>query len=203
MNIPPILARGGAWFSAIGTKESKGTKVFSVSGDVRRPGVYELAMGSRLSELVIELAGAEDIQLIQVGGATGVIIPASLMDTPLSYETILGSGAITVFNHKRDVIEIVYRTLLFLNEESCGKCAPCREGTEVMVDIFDRLTKGEGVEEDIEVLEQLSDVMALSSLCGLGQGTPVPVLDSLKHFRNHYENRVKQSVYLRTQKGLH
>jgi NADH:ubiquinone oxidoreductase subunit F (NADH-binding) len=203
MNLPPIIARGGAWFSEIGTKESKGTKVFSVSGDVQRPGVYELAMGYRLSELVTDLAGAEDIQLVQVGGATGAIIPASLMDTPLSYETILGSGAITVFNHKRDVIDIVYRTLLFLNEESCGKCAPCREGTEVMVEIFERLTKGEGLAEDVEVLEQLSDVMALSSLCGLGQGAPVPVLDTLKHFRSHYETRIKQSVYLRTLRGLH
>jgi NADH:ubiquinone oxidoreductase subunit F (NADH-binding) len=92
---------------------------------------------------------------------------------------------------------------LFLNEESCGKCAPCREGTEVMVEIFERLTKGEGLAEDVEVLEQLSDVMALSSLCGLGQGAPVPVLDSIRHFRSHYENRIKQSVYLRALRGLH
>jgi NADH-quinone oxidoreductase subunit F len=202
MNIPPIVAQGGNWFSGIGTKESKGTKVFSVSGDVQKPGVYELAMGCKLSEVVIELAGADDVQLVQVGGATGSIIPDSLLDTPLSYETVLGSGAITVFNHKRDVLDIVYRTLLFLNEESCGKCTPCREGTEVMIEIFERLTQGEGGAEDLDTLEQLADLMYQSSLCGLGQGAPIPVLDSMKHFRKHYENRVKQAIYLRTQKGL-
>ena len=197
MNIPRIIAKGAVWFSLIGTAKSTGTKVFSVSGDVERPGVYELAMGSRLAEL-LELASAKDVKLVQIGGATGGIVPASMINTPLSYETVLGSGAVTVMNNSRDVIDFVYRSMEFLNEESCGECTPCREGTEVMVDILERLTKGEGVEEDIKVLEELSRVMMDSSLCGLGQAAPIPVLDTLKYFRNDYENRIKQSVFLRT-----
>ncbi len=197
MNVPRIIAEGAVWFSRIGTAKSTGTKVFSVSGDVGRPGVYELAMGSRLAEL-LDLAGAKDVKLVQIGGATGGIVPASMVNTPLSYETVLGSGAITVMNASRDVIDFVYRSIEFLNEESCGKCTPCREGTEVMVGILERLTKGEGVEEDIQMLEELSRVMMDSSLCGLGQAAPIPVLDTLKYFRNDYENRIKQSVFLRT-----
>jgi len=98
------------------------------------------------------------------------------------------------------VIDFVYRSMEFLNEESCGECAPCREGTEVMLDVLERLTRGEGVEEDIKVLEELSKVMIDSSLCGLGQAAPIPVLDTLKYFRNDYENRIKQSIFLRTLK---
>jgi NADH:ubiquinone oxidoreductase subunit F (NADH-binding) len=202
LNIPHIVAKGAAWFAAMGTKESTGTKVFSVSGDVEKPGIYELIMGSRLSDVVVELAGAKDIKMVQVGGATGRMIPTSMINTPLSYETVLGSGAITVFNNTRGVIDIVYQDMEFLNEESCGECTPCREGTEAMVEILGRLTKGEGVQEDIEILEELSNVMILSSLCGLGQAAPVPVLDTLKYFKKDYENRIKQSMFLRALKGI-
>jgi NADH:ubiquinone oxidoreductase subunit F (NADH-binding) len=202
LNIPHIVAKGAAWFAAMGTKESTGTKVFSVSGDVEKPGIYELIMGSRLSDVVVGLAGAKDIKMVQVGGATGRLIPTSMINTPLSYETVLGSGAITVFNNTRGVIDIVYQDMEFLNEESCGECTPCREGTEAMVEILGRLTKGEGVQEDIEILEKLSNVMMLSSLCGLGQAAPVPVLDTLKYFKKDYENRIKQSMFLRALKGI-
>ncbi|MGD0487174.1 MAG: NADH-ubiquinone oxidoreductase-F iron-sulfur binding region domain-containing protein [Syntrophorhabdales bacterium] len=197
MNIPAIIEKGASWFSSIGTPASAGTKVFSVCGDVTRPGVYELVMGSRLSDL-LTLAGAEDVKMVQIGGATGGVVPASMVETPLSYETVLGSGAVMVFNTTRDVIDFVYRTMEFLNEESCGECTPCREGTEVMVEILGRLVRGEGVAEDVDTLEKLSQVMMASSLCGLGQAAPVPVLDTLKYFRNDYENRIKQSIFLRT-----
>jgi NADH-quinone oxidoreductase subunit F len=195
MNVVPIIDKGAAWFSSIGTPLSAGTKVFSVSGDVAKPGVFELPMGARLSELMI-LAGASDIKMVQIGG--GGVVPASMIETPLSYETVLGSGAITVLNTTRDVIDFVSRTLDFLNEESCGECTPCREGTEVMVEILGRLAAADGIPEDIEQLERLSRVMVDSSLCGLGQAAPVPVLDTLKYFRNDYENRIEQSVLLRT-----
>ncbi len=197
MNIPHIILNGAKWYSELGTGQSKGTKLFSVSGDVKRPGVYEMEMGCSLKELVVELAGAEDVKMVQVGGSTGGIVPYSMLETPLSYETVLGSGAIVVFNGSRDVIDFVYRTMEFLNEESCGKCSPCREGTEVMVEVLGRLVNGEGVQEDIGVLEELSEVMMLSAMCGLGQTAPIPVLDTLKYFRNDYENRIKQSVFLR------
>ena len=201
MNIPHIINNGAAWFSAMGTGRSKGTKVFSVSGDVGKPGVYELEMGSPLKELVVDLAGAGEIKAIQVGGATGNIIPGYMIDTPLSHETFLGSGAVVVFNSSRDIIDIVYSDMRFLNEESCGKCTPCREGTEVMLEILGRLQQGDGRERDINTLEELARVMAAASLCGLGQAAAVPVLDTLKYFRNEYVDRINQSHFLRSYLG--
>ena len=202
MNIPPIILDGARWFNKMGTEKSKGTKVFSVSGDVEKPGVYEVLMGSKLKEVVMDIAGAKNVKMVQVGGATGGVIPYAMIDTPLSYETVLGSGGVTVFDETRDVIDCVYRSMEFLAEESCGKCAPCREGTEVMVGILGRLAQGEGVQEDIGVLEELSNVMMLSSMCGLGQAAPIPVLDTLKYFRNDYQNRIRQSVFLRSLRGI-
>ena len=192
MNIPQIILRGAHWFNQIGTERSKGTKVFSVSGDVKNPGVYELTMGTRLKELVEDVALAKRIKMVQVGGATGRIMPYSVIDTPLSFETVLGAGAITVLDESRDIIDIMYKTLEFLAEESCGKCSPCREGTEVMVEILEKFSRDEGVERDIRLLEELSSAMMLSSLCGLGQAAPVPVMDSLQYFKNDYESRIKQ-----------
>jgi NADH:ubiquinone oxidoreductase subunit F (NADH-binding) len=191
MNIPRIVLNGAKWFSQMGTEKSKGTKVFSLSGDVAKPGVYELVLGSNLKELVEDLAKAKKVQAVQVGGATGRIIPYGMIDTPLSFETVLGAGAVTVFDKTRDIIDIVYRTLDFLAEESCGKCAPCREGTQAMVGILERFAKGEGLEKDIAVLEELADTMASASLCGLGQAAPVPVMDSLQHFRGAYDSRIQ------------
>ena len=202
MNIPQIILKGAGWFNQMGTEESKGTKVFSVSGDVEKPGIYELVLGSALDELVLDLAMAKNVQMVQVGGAAGRVIPRDMLNTPLSYETSLGSGAVTVFDHSRDTIDIVYQTVEFFAGESCGKCVPCREGTEVMVEIFGRIAKGEGVQGDIKALEDLSNVMKSSSLCGLGQSAPVPVLDSLRHFMNEYQTRIDQSVFLRSLRGI-
>jgi NADP-reducing hydrogenase subunit HndC len=202
MNTPPIIRNGPDWFNAIGTEDSKGTKAFSVSGDVERPGVYELVLGSELGELVVHLAKAKDVQAVQVGGAAGRLIPESMLDTPLSYETVLGSGAVMVLDHTRDMIDAAYQTMQFFAEESCGKCVPCREGTEAMLEILERMIKGDGAAEDIEALEDLSEVMKLSSLCGLGQSAAVAVLDSLEHFRNEYEMRIQQSVFLRGQRAV-
>jgi NADH:ubiquinone oxidoreductase subunit F (NADH-binding) len=196
-NIAPIILNGSSWFSKIGTDRSKGTKVFSVSGDVGRAGIYELVLGSSLRELVADLAGARDVKMVQVGGAAGRIIPGSMMDTPLSFETVLGSGAVTVFHHKRDVMDVLYRTLEFFAEESCGKCAPCREGTQAMMEILGRLAQGDGSDGDINLLENISRAMASASLCGLGQGAPVPVLDSLVHFRPEFETRIRQSIFFK------
>lgn len=198
MNIPAIIINGGQWFRGIGTQKSKGTKVFSVSGDVDKPGVYELELGSRLSELITDLASARNVRMVQVGGATGRVLPASMLDTPLSYEGVLGSGAVTVFNDTRDVLDITLQNMEFLAEESCGKCAPCREGTEAMLNILSRLVNGDGEKADIQALEDLGQVMMMSALCGLGQGAPVPVLDTLKYFKSDYETRIEQSVFLRS-----
>ncbi|MDP2916611.1 MAG: NADH-ubiquinone oxidoreductase-F iron-sulfur binding region domain-containing protein, partial [Dehalococcoidia bacterium] len=140
MNIPQIIFNGAPWFSAIGTERSKGTKVFSISGDVKRPGIYELVLGSKLRELVEELAQAESTRMVQVGGSTGRLLPYSMLDTPLAFENVLGAGAVMVFNQSRDVIDIVYRMMEFLCEESCGKCAPCRDGTQALVEILRRFS---------------------------------------------------------------
>jgi len=201
MNIPRIIDKGAGWFSAMGTGRSRGTKVFSVSGDIARPGVYEMEMGSPLKELVVGQAGATDVKAVQIGGATGNIIPGYMIDTPLSHETFLGSGAVVVFNSTRDIIDIVYNDMRFLSEESCGKCTPCREGTEVMLEILGRLQQGDGRERDISTLEELARVMAAASLCGLGQAAAVPVLDSLKYFYNEFIDRVDQSHFLRSYLG--
>ena len=197
MNIPPIILNGAQWFSEFGTDKSKGTKVFSVSGDVKRPGVYELVLGSSLRELVEELALAERVRMVGVGGATGRIVPEERLGTPLSFETILGAGAVTVFDQSRDVIDIVYRTMEFLAEESCGKCVPCRQGTEAMIEILGRLSHGEGEERDLRLLEELSSTMMLASMCGLGQAAPNPVIDSLQYFRSDYESRIQKTSGVR------
>ena len=191
MNIPQIILNGADWFGKMGTERSKGTKVFSVSGDVQKPGAYELVLGSPLRELVEDLASARDIKMIQIGGATGRIVPYDMIDSPLAFENVLGAGAVTVFDKSRDVIDIVYQTMEFLAEESCGKCTPCRQGTEVMVEILERFKDGEGLKRDIKNLQDLSDVMMLSSLCGLGQAAPFAVTDSLKYFGNAYEERIQ------------
>ena len=198
MNILQIIVKGSDWFRSMGTERSKGTKVFSVSGDVASPGVYELELGSRLSELVLQLASAKDVKMVQVGGACGRIIPADQIDVPLAYESVLGSGAIMVFNETRDVIDAMYRNMEFLADESCGRCTPCRDGCEAMLDILGRLARGEGASEDIGALEDLSQVMSLSAMCGLGQTASLPLTDTLKYFRKDYESRIEQSVYLRT-----
>jgi NADH:ubiquinone oxidoreductase subunit F (NADH-binding) len=201
-NIPRIMLKGAGWFKTLGTEKSKGTKVFSVSGDVDRPGVYEVLMGTRLGELVRDLAGARDIKAVQVGGASGRILPETLLDTPLCFEQVLGSGAVMVFNQSRGIIELVRQNMEFFNDESCGKCTPCREGTEVMMEIFDRLTRGEGRTGDISALEDLSSAMRLAPFCGLGQSVSIPVLDSLKYFKAEYDHRLAQAGYLRGLKML-
>lgn len=199
VNLAPIILNGPDWYRSLGTRESSGTKLFSVSGDVPRPGVYELELGTGLDELVIGRAGAEPekIRMVQLGGASGNILPASELSTPLAFETVLGSGSVVVFNQTRDVIDTVRRSVEFLNEESCGQCTPCREGTEVMVEIFNRLVNGQGAPEDIPNLEDLSQAMTLSSRCGLGQAAPTPVLDSLRHFGREYRSRINQAIFLR------
>ena len=189
MNIPQIMLNGAKWFSQMGTERSKGTKVFSVSGDVGKPGVYELVLGSPLRELVEDLASASKVKMVQIGGATGRILPYEKIDTPLAFETVLGAGAVIVFDASRDVIDIVHRTMEFLAEESCGKCTPCRQGTEVMVEILEKFNHGEGSKKEIKALEDLSGVMMISSLCGLGQAAPNAILDTLQYFRDAYESR--------------
>lgn len=199
--VPQIILNGSEWFSGIGTEKSKGTKIFSVSGDVARPGIYELPLGTSLKQLVVDLAGATDVKIIQVGGAAGRLLPYDWLDTALSFETVLGAGAVTVFDSSRDIIDVVFKTIEFLAEESCGLCTPCREGSQVLFEILERLRNGEGEEQDTDVLEDVANTMAEASLCGLGQGAAVPILDSLNFFKQDYKNRIEQSLYIKSLLG--
>jgi NADH:ubiquinone oxidoreductase subunit F (NADH-binding) len=194
VNVPRIILDGAAWFNNIGTERSKGTKVFSIAGDVAKPGVYEVELGTKLREVVMDLGQASDVKAIQIGGATGRLVPSSSLETPLSFETILGAGAITVFNNSRDIVDIIFRTAEFLADESCGKCFPCREGTKNILEIMLKFEKGQGEESDIKLLEDLSKTMILASSCGLGQAASNVVMDGLQYFRDEFQKRMKATV---------
>jgi NADH:ubiquinone oxidoreductase subunit F (NADH-binding) len=190
-NLPQIILNGANWFNNIGTERSKGTKVLSVAGDVNKPGVYEIELGTPLSEVVVGLAKATDIKAVQIGGATGRLVPASSLSTPLSFETLLGAGAITVFSSNRNMVEMICHSAEFLAEESCGKCFPCREGTKNIAFILERFLKNEGKQSDITLIEQLSRTMILASSCGLGQAATNVVLDGLQYFKEEFMQRIK------------
>jgi NADH:ubiquinone oxidoreductase subunit F (NADH-binding) len=190
MNIPRVISGGAEWFNQMGTERSKGTKVFSICGDVQKPGVYELVMGTPLRELVEGLAQAKDVKMVQIGGASGRVVPYENIDTPLSFETVLGAGGVMVFDQSRDVIEMIHKNMEFFAEESCGKCFPCREGTKRMLEIVTRFDEHKASIRDFEALEDLSETMMLSSLCGLGQAAPNSLVDTLKYYRSEYESRI-------------
>lgn len=188
MNVPQIILNGSSWFNQIGTEKSKGAKVFSVCGDVQKSGVFEVAMGTPLSELLV-LAGARDTKMVLVGGASGRIIPEKELNIPLAYETVLGAGAVIVLDHTRGAVETAYKIMEFFQQESCGKCAPCREGTGVMLEILQRFRQNAGTAKDLRDIEALAETMRLCSLCGLGQTAPNVLMDTLKYFRDEYEVR--------------
>lgn len=187
MNVPHIINNGSQWFSAIGTAASKGTKVFSVSGDVQRPGVYELIMGSSLKELVVDLAGAKDIKMVQAGGASGRVLPAGKIDTALGFEAVLGAGAIIVYNNSRSALEVALKTMEFFKEESCGKCVPCREGTSVMCGILENMKNGIAGEYNLGDLHDIAQAMTACSLCGLGQAAGNCFVDTHQLFPEEYK----------------
>ncbi len=188
-NLPQIVLRGAPWFSQMGAERSKGTKVFSVSGDVSRPGVYEVQLGTALRDLVVDLAGAVSVKAVQMG-PTGRLVPAANLSFPLVFPG-LGSGAVTVLDESRDIVDVIYRSEEFLAEESCGKCFPCREGTQNLAGILRKFVDHEGSDRDFKVLDELSRTMMLTSSCGLGQAAPNPVLDGLQYFRGEFEKRMK------------
>lgn len=194
MNIPYILLNGPDWFGSIGTDTSKGTKVFSVCGDVEKPGVYEMVMGIPLRELIAETGRAEHIKCIQVGGASGRVVSAQMLDTPLSYETILGSGAVVVFDDSRDAVDIARQSLAFFVEESCGKCTPCREGTRRLFELLNNIREGKGTYRDIGLLRELSETMSIASACGLGQAAPTVIMDTLAHFEADYIRYLNSTI---------
>jgi NADP-reducing hydrogenase subunit HndC len=195
-NIPVIYQKGAAWFSGIGIGKSKGTKVFALTGKVRHTGLVEVPMGTTLREIVFDIGGGpapgKKVKAIQTGGPSGGVIPAELLDTPVSYEnlqqlgSIMGSGGMIVMDEDDSMVDIAKFYLGFCVDESCGKCAPCRIGGVQMLRILQRLTEKKGLPEDLEKLRTISLAMQKASLCGLGQTAPNPVLSTLRYFENEY-----------------
>ncbi len=198
-NIAPIIDQGGQWFAGIGTDASKGTKVFALAGKIRNTGLIEVEMGTPLREIIFDIGGGVPggkFKAVQTGGPSGGCIPEEHLDTPVDYESlakigsIMGSGGMIVMDEKSDMVDVARFFMEFCMDESCGKCVPCRAGTVQMHDILARLVKGEGAEMDMEMLEQLSALLRETSLCGLGQSAPNPVMTTLKYFRHEYEAKL-------------
>ncbi len=185
-----ILEKGPGWYAMRGSTASKGTKVLSISGDCRKPGVYEVPFGIRLSE-VLELCGAEDTAAVQVGGPSGKLVGPSQFDQPICFDHLATGGAIVVFNSSRDILHVVSKYLEFFIEESCGYCTPCRVGNVLLKERVDRIRQGKGTEEDLQYLKRLARTIKSTSRCGLGQTSPNPVLCSLENFGECYRACLK------------
>ncbi len=201
-NVPAILRNGGEWFSGIGTEKSPGTKVFALAGAVRNTGLVEVPMGTTLGELIYDIGGGipggKSYKAAQIGGPSGGCIPKEHLSVPLDYEhltelgAIMGSGGLIVMDDDACMVDVARFFLEFVQEESCGKCAPCRVGTRRMLEIVDRICGGEGKEGDIEKLEHLGRQIRETSLCGLGQSAPNPVLSTIRYFRDEYEQHIRE-----------
>jgi len=201
-NVPWIILHGANAFSAHGTEKSKGTKVFALAGKIARGGLIEVPMGISLKEIVFDIGGGTskglDFKAVQIGGPSGGVIPASLAETPVDYESItqtgaiMGSGGLIVMDESACMVDVAKFFLNFIQDESCGKCTFCRIGTLRMLEVLDRISKGEGKEEDIERLEELAQGVKKASLCGLGQTAPNPVLTTLRYFRDEYEAHINE-----------
>lgn len=199
-NIPPIILNGADWFKGIGTDMSKGTKVFALAGNVNNVGLVEVPMGTTLREIIYDIGGGivndRGFKAVQTGGPSGGVVTNRDLDTPIDYESLknigsmMGSGGMIVMDEDTCMVNIAKFYLEFTQDESCGKCTPCRVGTKRMYEILDKITKGEGTEEDLIHLEELAVIIKDAALCGLGQTAPNPVLSTLHYFRNEYEDHV-------------
>lgn len=200
-NVPLIFEQGAEAFAAVGTEKSKGTKVFAITGKVKRTGLAEVPMGITMREIVFDVAGGiqgdKAFKAVQIGGPSGGCLPASLLDLPVDYDSLtqagamMGSGGLVVMDEDTCMVDVARFFLNFTQSESCGKCTPCREGTKRMLEILVRLTEGRGEEEDLVHLERLARVVKATALCGLGQTAPNPVLTTLKYFRHEYEAHIR------------
>jgi bidirectional [NiFe] hydrogenase diaphorase subunit len=195
-NIAPILKQGPEWYASLGTEKSKGTKVFSLTGKIRNNGLIEVPVGITIREIVEELGGGAPagakVKAVQTGGPSGGCIPADHFDTPVDYESlvklgsIMGSGGMVVMDEHTNMVDVARFYMQFCMEESCGKCIPCRAGTVQMYNLLTKIVERRGTLKDLEQLEELCDLVKHTSLCGLGQTAPNPVLSTLRYFRNEY-----------------
>ena len=201
-NVPAIIAKGGAWYSSMGTKGSKGTKVFSLVGKIKNVGLVEVPMGISLSEIIFDIGGGipknRKVKAVQTGGPSGGCIPADMLNLPIDYDelkkagSIMGSGGMVVMDEDTCMVDIAKYFLGYLEDESFGKCVPCRIGVRKMKEIVEEITKGEGKPGDIEILEEMALSIKDGSFCNLGATAPNPVLTTLRYFRNEYEAHINE-----------
>ena len=201
-NIPSIILNGAEWFASVGTEKSKGTKVFALGGKINNTGLLEIPMGTTLREVIYEIGGGipngKKFKAAQTGGPSGGCIPASELDIPIDYDNLtsigamMGSGGLIVMDEDNCMVDVARFFLDFTQDESCGKCPPCRIGTKRMLEILERICDGKGEEGDIERLEELAEGIKASALCGLGQTAPNPVLSTIKYFRDEYEAHIRE-----------
>lgn len=200
-NVPPIILNGSDWFSQYGTQGSKGTKVFALAGDICNTGIVEVPMGASLGEIIFNIGGGvprkKGFKAAQTGGPSGGCITKEFLNTPVDYDSlvklgaIMGSGGLVSMDEDTCMVDMARFFMEFVQDESCGKCIPCRLGTKRMLEILERITKGEGREGDIELLEELGQIIKETAVCGLGQTAPNPVLSTIKNFREEYEEHIK------------
>lgn len=201
-NVPAVLHHGAEWFASIGTEDSCGTKVFALAGAVENTGLVEVPMGTTLGEIIFDIGGGitggKNFKAAQIGGPSGGCIPREHLSVPLDYSSvkelgaIMGSGGLIVMDDDTCMVDVARFFLEFVQEESCGKCVPCRVGTKRMLEILERICSGEGVESDIDALEALGKQIIETSLCGLGQTAPNPVLSTIRYFRHEYEAHIRE-----------
>jgi NADH:ubiquinone oxidoreductase subunit F (NADH-binding) len=199
-NVPQILLKGGEWFASMGTEKSKGTKTFAIAGKVKHTGLIEIPLGVTIREIVYDIGGGilndRKFKAVQTGGPMGGCIPEKYLDMPVDYESlasvgsIMGSGGFVVMDEDTCMVDIARFFMEFAQEESCGKCVPCRVGTRRMLDILNNICEGRGKPGDIELLETLAKSTSQGALCGLGKGAPNPVLSTIEHFRDEYEAHI-------------
>jgi bidirectional [NiFe] hydrogenase diaphorase subunit len=200
-NIPPIVRQGGDWFSGIGVEGSKGTKVFALAGKIRNTGLVEVPMGTTLRTILFEIGGGipgGKFKAAQTGGPSGGCIPEQFLDIPVGYESlakigsIMGSGGLIVMDDSSCMVDVARFFMEFCMDESCGKCIPCRAGTIQMHDILSRATRGDANDDDLVMLQELAELLRDSSLCGLGQTAPNPVVSTLKYFPEEYDAHIRE-----------
>jgi NADH:ubiquinone oxidoreductase subunit F (NADH-binding)/(2Fe-2S) ferredoxin/Pyruvate/2-oxoacid:ferredoxin oxidoreductase delta subunit len=201
-SVPVIINKGAAWYASIGTERSKGTMVFSLVGKINNTGLVEVPMGITLREMIYDIGGgipkSKQLKAIQIGGPSGGCIPASMIDLPVDYEALtqagsmMGSGGMVVMDEDTCMVDVAKYFMEFLEEESCGKCFPCREGTQRLREILVRISQGKGEESDLELLEDAGWMIKETSLCGLGQTAPNPVLSTLRYFRDEYLAHIRE-----------
>ena len=201
-NVPLIINRGAAWYKSIGPERSPGTKAFALTGNIENTGLIEVPMGTTLREVIFDIGGGirdgADFKAVQIGGPSGGCLTKEHLDLPLDFDSLkkagamIGSGGLVVMDEHTCMVEVARFFMNFTQNESCGKCVPCREGTKRMLQILERIVAGQGEEEDLDMLLELADTISSTALCGLGKTAPSPVISTIKYFRDEYEAHVRE-----------